>query len=215
VDAFAIRVDQEGVFLHSASDVYPRKPIIRSPGTYRLTYLVYAEQFPRMELAIRLRYSKRRRLKAASGDTWLPLVKVAIETHPLKKKMPPIHPGKILLENYLRWKGISQDRLAKDIHLPVRQINEIVQGRRAIDTDTALRLSRHFGLPEEFWLNLQVRYELEVEKDRPEIQVVCEYGVSVSHGMFHDVLIRGGGIAHLGPVNGLETRLPQDGYPIR
>ena len=62
--------------------------------------------------------------------------------------------------------GISQYRLAKDIHVPARRINEIVHGKRAISPDTALRLSRYFGLSERFWLNLQARYDLEIEKDR-------------------------------------------------
>jgi addiction module HigA family antidote len=83
-----------------------------------------------------------------------------------KKKIPPIHPGEILLEEYLRPSGISQYRLAKDINVPPRRINEIVHGKRGITADTCLRLSRYFGTSERFWLNLQSRYELEVEKDR-------------------------------------------------
>ena len=82
-------------------------------------------------------------------------------------KLPPIHPGEILLEEFLEPMGISQYRLAKDISVPPRRINEIVQGKRAITPDTALRLSRYFGLSEWFWLNLQTRYDLEVERDRP------------------------------------------------
>jgi addiction module HigA family antidote len=80
--------------------------------------------------------------------------------------LPPIHPGEILLEEYLEPMGISQYRLAKDISVPPRRINEIVHGRRAITADTALRLSRYFGLSERFWLNLQTRYDIELEKDR-------------------------------------------------
>jgi addiction module HigA family antidote len=83
-----------------------------------------------------------------------------------KKKSPPIHPGEILLEEFLKPMGVSQYRLAKDIHVPARQINEIVHGKRAISPDTALRLARYFGLSERFWLNLQARYDLEIEKDR-------------------------------------------------
>jgi addiction module HigA family antidote len=79
---------------------------------------------------------------------------------------PPVHPGEILLEEFLQPLGISQYRLAKDIGVPVRRINEIVLGKRRITADTALRLSRYFGLSERFWLNLQGRYDLEVEKDR-------------------------------------------------
>jgi addiction module HigA family antidote len=83
-----------------------------------------------------------------------------------QKKLSPIHPGEILLEEFLEPMGISQYRLAKDISVPPRRINEIVHGNRSITADTALRLSRFFGTSERFWLNLQVRYDLEVEKDR-------------------------------------------------
>jgi addiction module HigA family antidote len=81
-------------------------------------------------------------------------------------KLPPIHPGEILLEEFLKPMGISQYRLAKDTGVPPRRINEIIHGTRAITPDTALRLSRYFSLSERFWLNLQSRYDLEVEKDR-------------------------------------------------
>ena len=83
-----------------------------------------------------------------------------------QKRLPPIHPGEILLEEFLEPMGISQYRLAKDIGVPPRRINEIVHGRRSISADTALRLSRYFGLSERFWMNLQTRYALEVEKDK-------------------------------------------------
>jgi addiction module HigA family antidote len=83
-----------------------------------------------------------------------------------REKLSPIHPGEILLEEFLKPMGISQYRLAKDISVPPRRINEIVHGKRAITPDTALRLSRYFGLSERFWINLQARYDLEVEKDR-------------------------------------------------
>ncbi len=83
-----------------------------------------------------------------------------------KEKLPPIHPGEILNEEFLQPHGLSQYRLAKEIGVPARRINEIVQGKRGITPDTALRLSRYFGLSERFWMNLQSRYDLEVEKDR-------------------------------------------------
>ena len=83
-----------------------------------------------------------------------------------EQKPPPIHPGEILLEEFLKPMGISQYRLAKDISVPARRINEIVHETRSISPDTALRLSRYFGLSERFWVNLQARYNLEVEKDR-------------------------------------------------
>jgi antitoxin HigA-1 len=82
------------------------------------------------------------------------------------EKIDPVHPGEILLEEFLKPLGISQYKLAKDISVPPRRINEIVQGKRSISADTALRLSRYFGLSERFWLNLQSRYDLEVEKDK-------------------------------------------------
>ena len=80
--------------------------------------------------------------------------------------LSPIHPGEILLEEFLQPMEISQYRLAKDISVPPRRINEIVHGKRGISANTALRLSRYFSLSERFWMNLQVRYELETEKDR-------------------------------------------------
>jgi addiction module HigA family antidote len=83
-----------------------------------------------------------------------------------RKKLAPVHPGEILVEEFLKPLGISQYRLAKDISVPPRRINEIVHGSRAITADTALRLVRYFGTSERFWLNLQARYDLEVEKDR-------------------------------------------------
>ena len=83
-------------------------------------------------------------------------------------KFAPVHPGGILLEEFLRPMGISQYRLAKDISVHPRRINEIVHGKRSITADTALRLARYFGLSERFWLNLQARYDLEAEKDRLE-----------------------------------------------
>ena len=83
-----------------------------------------------------------------------------------KKKHPPIHPGEILLVEFLEPMQISQYRLAKDISVPPRQINEIVRGTRSITANTALRLTRFFGNSERFWLNLQTHYDLEVERDR-------------------------------------------------
>ena len=84
------------------------------------------------------------------------------------KKLPPIHPGEILLEEFLEPLSISQYRLAKDISVPPRRINEIVHGKRSITANTALRLSKYFGMSERFWLNLQTAYDLDVERDRLE-----------------------------------------------
>ena len=83
-----------------------------------------------------------------------------------RRKLDPVHPGEILLEEYLTPLGLSQYRLAKDLSVPPRRINEIVRGQRSISADTALRLARYFRTTERFWLNLQTRYDLEVEKNR-------------------------------------------------
>jgi addiction module HigA family antidote len=80
--------------------------------------------------------------------------------------MAPVHPGEILLEEFLKPLGVSQYQLAKEIGVPARRINENVHGQRRVSADTALRLARFFGTSERFWVNLQARYDLEVEKDR-------------------------------------------------
>ncbi len=97
-----------------------------------------------------------------------------------KKILDPIHPGEILMEEFLKPMGISQYRLAKDINVPARRINEIVQGKRSITPDTALRLSRFFGLSERFWINLQTRYDPEIEKDRLKNRLDAEVHVYTS-----------------------------------
>ena len=84
----------------------------------------------------------------------------------MAKKLAPVHPGEILLEDFLRPSGLSQYRLAKGLSVPPRRINEIVLGKRAITADTALRLARFFGTSDRFWLNLQSAYDLDVERDR-------------------------------------------------
>jgi addiction module HigA family antidote len=80
--------------------------------------------------------------------------------------MSPIHPGEVLMHEYLEPLGITQHRLSVAIGVPPRRINEIVHGKRRISTDTALRLARYFATTERFWVNLQDRYDLEVERDR-------------------------------------------------
>ncbi len=80
--------------------------------------------------------------------------------------LEPVHPGEILMEEFLEPMGLSQYRVAKDISVAPIRINEIVHGKRSVTADTALRLARYFGTSERFWMNLQVRYDLEVEKDR-------------------------------------------------
>ncbi|HAM53704.1 MAG TPA: addiction module antidote protein, HigA family [Nitrospiraceae bacterium] len=93
------------------------------------------------------------------------------------KKITLVHPGEILLEEFLKPLGISQYRLSKDISVAPRRINEIVHGKRSITADTALRLARYFGLSERFWLNLQSRYDLEVEKDKLDLRLEREVRV--------------------------------------
>ncbi|MBM4396920.1 MAG: HigA family addiction module antidote protein [Deltaproteobacteria bacterium] len=84
----------------------------------------------------------------------------------MARKLPPIHPGEILAEEFLAPLGMSQYRLAKGIGVPPRRINEIVHGIRAITADTALRLARFFGTSPEFWVNLQTHFDLEVLRDQ-------------------------------------------------
>ena len=83
-----------------------------------------------------------------------------------KRKLDPVHPGEILLEEFLKPMGLSQNQLARDIHVSARRINEIVLGKRALTADTALRLARYFKMSPQFWLGLQMDYELDVESDR-------------------------------------------------
>ena len=83
-----------------------------------------------------------------------------------QSKLAPVHPGEVLLEEFLRPLEISQYRLAKEISVPPRRVNEIVLRKRSVSADTALRLGRYFGISAQFWLNLQSQYDLDVEKDR-------------------------------------------------
>ena len=103
----------------------------------------------------------------------------------MTKKFAPVHPGEILLEEFLQPMGISQYRLAKDISVHPRRINEIIHGNRSISADTSLRLSRYFGVSERFWLNLQARYDLEVEKDRLEGRLENEVKVLAANQAAH------------------------------
>ena len=94
-----------------------------------------------------------------------------------RKKLTPIHPGEILLEEFLKPLGLSQYRIARDLSVPPRRINEIVHGKRGITADTALRLGQYFGTSARFWLNLQARYDLEVENDRLGRRLLKEVAV--------------------------------------
>ncbi len=91
-----------------------------------------------------------------------------------KRDFSPIHPGEILVKEFLEPLGISQYRLAKDIGVTPRRINEIVHGRRAISADTALRLSQFFGMEAQFWMNLQSRYDMEVTRDQLQDKIKKE-----------------------------------------
>ncbi|EDN68291.1 transcriptional regulator protein [Beggiatoa sp. PS] len=81
-------------------------------------------------------------------------------------KLPPIHPGEILTEEFLEPMQISQQQLADETHIPIEQINQIIQGQQGITADIALRFGRYFGMFAKFWLNLQGHYELEIAEDR-------------------------------------------------
>ena len=98
------------------------------------------------------------------------------------RSIPPIHPGEVLLEEFLKPLGVSQYRLAKEISVDPRRINEIVLGRRAITADTALRLSRYFGTSERFWMNLQARYDLEVQREQMGDRLLKEVRVLARAG---------------------------------
>lgn len=89
-------------------------------------------------------------------------------------RIPPVHPGEVLFEDFLKPLGISQYRLAKEMKVYPRKINEIVHGKRSITADTALRLSRYFGTTAELWMNLQALYDLEKTRDEIEEQVARE-----------------------------------------
>lgn len=86
----------------------------------------------------------------------------------MKKKNAPVHPGEILLEEFLKPMNVSQNQLAKNISVSAGRINDIVHGNRSVTADTAIRLSRYFGMSERFWMNLQASYDLEIEKDKLE-----------------------------------------------
>ncbi|AGT05027.1 hypothetical protein, putative plasmid maintenance system antidote protein [Corynebacterium glutamicum MB001] len=82
-----------------------------------------------------------------------------------QKLYPPIHPGEILMEDFIKGFGLTQNKVAVSIGVPPRRINEIVHGKRSITADTALRLGRYFGIDPQFWLSLQTQYELELDRD--------------------------------------------------
>ena len=86
-------------------------------------------------------------------------------------RIDPIHPGEVLMEDFIEGFGITQNKLAVAIGVPPRHINEIVHGQRAVTADTALRLGKYFGVSAQFWLNLQTQYDLDVAEDRLSMQI--------------------------------------------
>ena len=103
-------------------------------------------------------------------------------------KLTPVHPGETLLEEFIKPLGISQYRLCKDMSVQPRRINQIVHGDRAITAETALRLPRYFGTSERFWMNLQTRYDIEVEKDRLGHRLVAEVKELAAEEVVADVV---------------------------
>jgi len=91
-----------------------------------------------------------------------------------QKKLPPIHPGEILLKEFLRPLGMSMNRLADELHVPANRITQIVEGRRSVTGETSLRLARYFGTSPEFWLGMQKDYDLQVARDEFEAEVERE-----------------------------------------
>jgi len=116
----------------------------------------------------------------------------------MPKRLPTVHPGEILQEEFLTPLGLSQYRVAKSIGVPPRRINEIVHGKRAVTADTALRLARYFGTTPEFWLNLQALHDLERARDRVGASIVAEVTPLYHQGACPFVRfwdgIRGGGL---------------------
>lgn len=98
----------------------------------------------------------------------------------MAKKHSPVHPGEILEEEFLKPLKITQYRVAVDTGVPPRRINEIVHGKRAVSANTALRLALYFGTSAEFWMNLQSRYDLEVERDRSENEIAKQVKVQAN-----------------------------------
>ena len=91
-----------------------------------------------------------------------------------REKLDPLHPGEVLQKEFLEPMGLSQNKLAMALHVPARRINEIVLGKRGITADTALRLARYFGMSPQFWLGLQMDYELDIAQDSLDARITAE-----------------------------------------
>jgi addiction module HigA family antidote len=103
------------------------------------------------------------------------------------KKLSPIFPGDVLLEEFLKPMGITQNQLAKDINVPPNRVSQIIRGKREITADTALRLGKYFGIEPEFWLNLQVRYNMKVAKNEVGIKIDKEVKRHFTRGREHSL----------------------------
>ena len=103
----------------------------------------------------------------------------------MAKKLSPITPGDVLLEEFLRPMKITQNQLAKDINVPANRVSQIIHGKREITADTALRLGKYFGIEPEFWLNLQVRYNMKIARSKVGNEIEREVKVHFSQTEVH------------------------------
>jgi len=103
----------------------------------------------------------------------------------MQKKLSPITPGDVLLEEFIKPIEISQNQLAKDINVPANRVSQIIHGKREITADTALRLGRYFGIEPEFWLNLQLRYNMKIAKNKLGAKIQQEVKVHLSKANAH------------------------------
>lgn len=105
----------------------------------------------------------------------------------MAKKLTPITPGDVLLEEFLKPMGITQNQLAKDINVPANRVSQIIHGKREITADTALRLGKYFGIEPEFWLNLQVRYNMKIARNKVGKKIEKEVKTHLSQSGAHNL----------------------------
>ena len=105
----------------------------------------------------------------------------------MAKKLTPITPGDILLEEFLKPMEITQNQLAKDINVPANRVSQIIHGKREITADTALRLGKYFGIEPEFWLNLQMRYNMKIAKSKVGMEIEKEVKIHLNHTTGHNL----------------------------
>ena len=106
----------------------------------------------------------------------------------MAKKLSPITPGDVLLEEFLKPMGITQNQLARDIHVPANRVSQIIHGKREITADTALRLGKYFGIEPEFWLNLQVRYNMKIARNKVGKKIEKEVKAHLSTSGAHNLV---------------------------